>query len=319
MAVGGYEVAAGVLLGTFTADALGARWEGAPPTSRTGGTERLALSLRAPVLTYTDDTQLTLALAEHLRATPEVDPQGLADVFLDHVEEHRGYGGGMRRLLAVWRSGTPVEQAATAIFPDGSCGNGSAMRAAPVGVVHAGDAARRAEVAARQARITHAHPIGVEAAQVQAHAVALAATRRSFDRRTIEELASGCATAEMGAGLEAASREPRPSDATDFAEVADRLGHEVLAHRSLPAALWIAAVAESFRDGMGIALALGGDADTIAAMAGAILGAAGGADAIPRAWVARLEGGARGRPYAERLARELSTGPRQEAPPRPSK
>jgi poly(ADP-ribose) glycohydrolase ARH3 len=307
MAVGGYGVAAGVLLGTFTADALGARWEGAPPTTLSGGTERLALSLRAPVLTYTDDTQLTLALAEHLRTAPDVDPQGLADLILDHVEEHRGYGGGMRRLLDVWRAGTDVEQAATAIFPDGSFGNGSAMRVAPVGVVHAGDAVRRAEVAARQARITHAHPIGLDAAQVQAHAVALAATREGFDRETIEELASGCGTAEMAAGLAAAAREPHPTGVTDFAEVARRLGHEVLAHRSVPAALWIAAVAESFRDGMGIVLALGGDADTIGAMAGAILGAAGGVDVIPKPWIARLESGARGRPYAERLARELST------------
>jgi ADP-ribosyl-[dinitrogen reductase] hydrolase len=48
------------------------------------------------------------------------------------------------------------------------------------------------------------------------------------------------------------------------------------------------------------------DADTIAAMAGAVAGARFGASTIPRRWLEPLEDGARGRSYVEALSGRLA-------------
>ncbi|MBW3652223.1 MAG: ADP-ribosylglycohydrolase family protein, partial [Actinobacteria bacterium] len=67
------------------------------------------------------------------------------------------------------------------------------------------------------------------------------------------------------------------------------IGTDVRASHSVAAALWIAAVAGDYEEGVVLALAVGGDVDTIAAMACAVLGAAAGGDAIPTAWTQWLE------------------------------
>jgi poly(ADP-ribose) glycohydrolase ARH3 len=296
--------AAGVLLGTFVADALGAPWEGRSPTPAGAGELRLDESLTRSVLRYTDDTQMTLALAEHLCADPRVDPDELARTFGEHYDPHRGYGAGTREVIELWRTGIPVAQAATAAFPDGSLGNGAAMRVAPVGIVWAHDPDTLAEVASRSALITHAHPTGVDAAVIQARAVGLASTRDRFGPGELEELTGLAATHDLVEGLRQAVRlcaEPPEQPV----EAAMELGTAPVAHRSLPAALWLAATSDRFEEAVMRALELGGDVDTVAAMAGAVLGAAGGLDAIPAAWLDRLEDGPRGRAYALRLAERL--------------
>lgn len=63
--------------------------------------------------------------------------------------------------------------------------------------------------------------------------------------------------------------------------------------------------APSFEDACTFAVRIGGDADTIAAMAGAIAGARFGASAIPERWLAGLEDEGRGRSHVERLAAVL--------------
>ena len=301
----------GVLLGTFVADALGARWEGAGAVDRTGARRRLAASLEAEELRYTDDTQLTMALAEHLCTEPDVEPVGLVATFLDHFEDWRGYARGMHGIVAAWRQGMAPDAAATSVFPEGSFGNGAAMRVAPVGALHAGDLERAAGAATRQALLTHAHPVGVDAAVVQARAVAAAAASASFGRAELAAAAEGCATADLRQRLQIAADQAGHWNRTgDVRDVASAIGTDVRASHSVAAALWIAAVAEDFEDGLVLALAVGGDVDTIAAMACAVLGAAAGTSAIPVAWTQRLENGPRGRDYALGLARRLTDATR---------
>jgi poly(ADP-ribose) glycohydrolase ARH3 len=298
------SAAAGVLIGTFTADAVGAPWEGRSPTPAGAGELRLDESLAKGELRYTDDTQMTLALAEHLCDDPEVDPEGLARTFGDHFESDRGYGAGTREVVRLWGEGVPVGDAATTPFPEGSFGNGAAMRVAPVGVLWAHDPGALAAAARRSALVTHAHPVGVEAAVIQARAAGLATVRGRFGPEELAELAELAGTHDLAEGLRQAVRlcAERPDQPV---EAAMELGTAPVAHRSLPAALWLAATSERFEDGVSRALELGGDVDTVAAMAGAVLGAAGGLDAIPPAWVAALEDGPRGRTYALRLAERL--------------
>ena len=304
---------AGALLGTFAGDALGAPHEGSAPAPGRDATGRIAATRARGTLTYTDDTQLALALAAHLCDHPEVAPAALAVRILDEYEPWRGYGAGMRGLVATWQRSSPFDDdtlaaAATSQFPDGSFGNGAAMRVAPVGVRWSHDPERCDAVARRSAALTHVHPRGVEGAVLQARAVALAAQRGRFGRNELATIADGAVAREYVEGLRDAVHLARVWATGDlgFADVAAELGNEVVAHRSVPAALWAAATGDGFADGIELALGVGGDADTIAAMTGAVLGAAAGVDAIPADWIDAMEDGERGVSYTLRVAAELA-------------
>ena len=90
-------------------------------------------------------------------------------------EPDRGYGGGTASLLARLSRGTAWEAASRSQFEgQGSLGNGAAMRVAPV-ALHATAHAEPASVLARRsAAVTHAHPLALDGASVQAVAVATA-------------------------------------------------------------------------------------------------------------------------------------------------
>lgn len=286
----------GALLGTLVGDCLGGPYEGARGTSAAEAAERIRRAVDRAPLPYSDDTQLTIAVGEHLLEAPEVDPARLAQGMLAAFEPHRGYGAGMRRLVEEWQRGAPPAEAARTVFPDGSFGNGAAMRVAPVGVRWAGDPGRLEAAAVRSAELTHAHPLGRDGAVVQARAVALAATRGRFGVEEVAALADGTTTPELRAALSGAatllvdwSGDPGSAVAT----AARRLGTEVTAQRSVPTAVWAAAAGASPPATLELAVALGGDVDTIAAMAGAIRGAADGPGALPSGWVAACEAAAR--------------------------
>lgn len=302
------EITRGVLLGTFVGDALAARWEGAPAVSIDLARQRLDQSLDDEVARYTDDTQLTLALAEHLCEHPEVDQTSLVRTFAEHFEGDRGYARGMFGVVAAWERGKSPAEAATSVFPDGSFGNGAAMRAAPVGVVWRSNTAALDDAAARQAEVTHAHPIGKDAAAAQARAVACAADRAAFTADDLREVAAGAATDELRTALMAAHDVAvrQRADPLPYPVVAETIGTGVLADQSVPAALWVAAVADDLPAALLLSLALGGDADTIAAMACAVMGAVETDAAIPTQWLERLEDGERGRSYALALAERLA-------------
>jgi poly(ADP-ribose) glycohydrolase ARH3 len=201
-----------------------------------------------------------------------------------------------------------ASEAATAVFPDGSFGNGAAMRVAPVGALHADDPQRVRRAAERQAVITHAHPVGVDAAVVQAQAVADAVRAGRFSRDDLTAIAATATTPALQASLGRAAEQAAVWDSavTDPAAVAAAIGTDVVADQSVASALWVAAVAEDLRAAVVLSLALGGDVDTIAAMACAVLGGGATAAAIPSQWCARLEDGPRGRSFATTLANRLA-------------
>ena len=306
------DQARGAMLGTFLGDALGAPWEGTSTApSWQEGRRRLERSLRKRRLLYTDDTQMMLALAEHLTEHSQVDIDELARQFVAYYEEGRGYGPGTIQVIEALSSGTPVDQAARAAFPDGSLGNGAAMRVAPVGVRWAHDPDTLAEVARRSALPTHVHPEGIDGAMVIAAAVGRACSRERFTMEDLHPLTSVVETEDVARSLhravEMGSNTAAAGDGSASPpQVAGLLGVSATAARSVAAALWIAAVADDASTAVSHALALGGDADTIAAMALAVVGAAHGQTALPRDWLARCEDGVRGRSWCEQLADALT-------------
>lgn len=299
---------AGCLLGVFTGDALGRPWEGWRPSPERSGADRVAWLGRSEILRYTDDTQLTMALAAHLLEHPDVDQEAFARQILEVFEADRGYGAGMASLVARWQRGEPVADAAVSVFPNGSFGNGAAMRTAPVALRWPDDPERREEAARRQAMLTHAHPVGIDGALVITEAVAVAAERGRFGVEEAEVAVEAARTAQVREPCEAVGEwVGRWGDGEVLlSTVAGALGNGVTADVSVPAALWAAATGTGTVEVMSLALGLGGDTDTIAAMAGAIHGAAVGRDGIPHDWIVRFEDGRWGVTRMLELARGLA-------------
>ena len=77
----------------------------------------------------------------------------------------RGYGPGAGKLLKRIRRGQSWESARRSVYPDGSFGNGGAMRAPAVGLFFATDNEEKLVKAAYEtAAVTDAHPLGLEGA-----------------------------------------------------------------------------------------------------------------------------------------------------------
>lgn len=160
------------------------------------------------------------------------------------------------------------------------------MRAAPVGIWPAEDPALSARLGRRQAAVTHAHSLGMEGAALIAAGVKLALT---FDGPTpfLEGLRS---VLEEEPFEEALDRIEALLPAPDPAEVVATLGNGIEALRSVPTAICAFLASSDFRRTIGFAIGLGGDTDTIAAMAGALAGARDGLSGIPGAWAGITEG-----------------------------
>jgi ADP-ribosylglycohydrolase len=139
---------------------------------------------------FTDDTQMALSLVESLGQYGEVNQDHLAKSFGKHYDISRGYGPAMHELLRLIRSRKSWRAAAKAQFAgQGSFGNGSAMRVAPVGAYFADDLDAAVTHAVRSADVTHTHPEATAGAIAVAVATALAwQIRRDGSRPAPEDL-----------------------------------------------------------------------------------------------------------------------------------
>lgn len=293
----------GCLLGSAVGDGLGSPWEGLTSFDiyQLGGPAHvLVTNPTGDTLYYTDDTEMTVSVAETLVEHGEIQGESLIRAFARNYHPDRGYGRGARRIIEAVATGGDWNAIAETVFPGGSLGNGAAMRVAPVGVFFHDDFDRVWEQARLSAFPTHRHPVGIEAAQVMALAVALATRAESISRKAVlSELLRRSTTEEMTRALRTALS-LRRGDSIGV------LGSTLEAHRSVVTA--IAAFAASpgdFEAAVGNVIALGDDTDTLAAMAGALCGAFGGIAAIPAALVEKLENDALGRDHIRSLAIRL--------------
>ena len=294
----------GCLLGHAVADAVCAPFEGLPATATWydfGGAHRIIAKPPVDRLHYTDDTQMTIAVAEALLRDGRIIERTLCETFVENYDRNRGYGQGARRIInAMAAGGDGWRDVAATVFPGGSLGNGAAMRVAPVGLLFHDDLDRVADEARRSAAPTHVHPVGVDSAQLFAVAVAMAVRMDRFDRAAFYgELLARAATDEFRRPLERAA-------AMGPDESVGQFGSSLQAHRSVVTA--IAAFTESpdsYTNVIATALALGDDVDTVAAMGGALAGAYLGIDAVPAHLLALLEDEVKGRSYITKLAKEL--------------
>ena len=294
---------AGCLLGLAVGDALGAHFEAQPAEfiARRYPTVE-ALFERPPEgrYCYTDDTQMAIGVAETLVACGCIDEAEICRRFAANYIPSRGYGRGARVVLDAMAEGSDHKYWAENLFPGGSHGNGAAMRVAPVGLMFRHDRSRLWDEARLSALPTHVHPLGVEGAQLLALAVGLASLAESLHREDFfAALAERCPSPEYSGPLRRAAQVQEPRDLGLF-------GNGIAAADSAVTAIaCFGLTPQSYEQTIGNAILLGGDTDTIAAMAGAISGAYLGREAIPAWLLDRLEDGYQGRSYLESLAAQL--------------
>ena len=163
----------GCLVGTAIGDALGARREG---RGLSRSEDIFPLVEKLEQLIYTDDTHMTIGVAESLMKSKGFDGDHMTQIFTKNYEAEpwRGYGPGPPIIFGMIRSGESWCNAANRLYRGGSFGNGSAMRVAPVGLLYSRKLETLREIAYQSSSITHSHELGKEGAALQACAVALA-------------------------------------------------------------------------------------------------------------------------------------------------
>jgi len=280
----------GGMVGTGLGDAIGEM------AFRRPGKERLLSAVEQHErLVYTDDTAMAIGLAQSIAEHGGLAQGRLGDTFRANYrrEPWRGYASGPPTVFSkVARQGVTYAAAARMLYGgEGSFGNGAAMRIAPVGLFFYDDTDLY-DKARRSATVTHAHPIGIDGAAVQAQAVARAVhldPRKPFPIDAfLEGLLDIARTPEMEEQLmrvrDAIREDVTPREAIRV------LGPSVAVHRSLPFAIYaFVRHPEAFQDCLFCAVLNGGDRDTLGAMACAISGAYLGAEAIPKRWRDKLE------------------------------
>jgi ADP-ribosyl-[dinitrogen reductase] hydrolase len=297
--------------------------------------------------TVTDDTQMTMWLAESILGTSQepravsregepvdqkaedsgqqephqrrerpadrlIDPDDLIQRFTR--ERIRGIGQATREFVHnVKDLGKPWYEAGVP-----SAGNGTAMRAAPVGLVHLGDPYRIYRDSLLQSVVTHRDSMAIAAAACQAYAVSRAAIAPPGSLASMEGRVALCTDlAVLLDGLERPSYKLR--EGRGAPSLHDRIGIELPRYlqdgkvpfddwhngayvlESLPCALWcFLASPEAFEQTLFAAVDAGHDADTVAAMACTLSGAYHGYSRLPQRLVEDLE-------YHDRLI-ELANG-----------
>jgi poly(ADP-ribose) glycohydrolase ARH3 len=270
-----------------------------------------ALSKKFP-RNHTDDTDMTLALAESIVQCGEIDPEDIAKQFSLSCDLTRGYAIGTVKSVLALRAGLKWNQVARIVFEEGSFGNGAAMRVSPVGVFYHHDLERLRKAAIEQANITHVHPLGQWGAVMQACSVGLGVIQNPKGPFKREQIVINLREVLWGGPIEYLKALNKIEEMLtqgrklQAREVTRSLGNGVEAHLSVPSACYLAITySPDFCDAIRAAISLGGDTDTIAAMVGAIVGAHVGEKGLPGEWIEQLEDGPRGRSFARNLADRL--------------
>ncbi|MFT6628385.1 MAG: ADP-ribosylglycohydrolase [Flavobacteriales bacterium] len=226
---------------------------------------------------WTDDTHMALSVVAELFDTLDIDPDGLVKRLCRRFEEEpgRGYGQGAKTLMTSYANGGDWRIEASGLFNGGSWGNGAAMRAAPIGAFFFSHPARAADEARMSAAVTHAHSDG----QAGAIAVAVATTlicgpRPLRGTALLDEVTRYTPRGRLRTGLEQACT----ISARELKTASGILGsgHDCAAFDTVPFAIWLVAHhGHDLAECLWLVGGAGGDTNTVGAIVGGMLGAAG--------------------------------------------
>lgn len=280
---------AGALLGLAAGDALGAGYEFTVPAAD----DPIVMNGGGPFGwapgEWTDDTQMAICVAQAISDHGR-NVGAIGDAFLGWYRSGpTDVGAQTSAVLSRAISGRDLAALAAEHFrqrPHGAAGNGSLMRTAPVALSCLGDDEALAEHAIAVSALTHGDPLAGEACVVWCVAIDRAVREHRLDGvRDGVRMLSADRSAWWSARLDEAEREAPSAFASNGFVVA-----------ALQAA-WSAIVhtAASGEDGhlqraLVAAVRIGHDTDTVAAIAGQLLGARYGASSIPVEWLHALHG-----------------------------
>lgn len=297
--------ASGVLLGQACGDALGVPYElarppgpGEPAEMKGGGLGGLAPG------EWSDDTAMAVAVADVAATgadltTPEA-LDAIAEGFLawydsgpaDIGAQTSAVLGATRERLAS-EGGSPaaaMREAAAAYTAahEHSAGNGALMRTSAVALAHLDDRDALARAARAVAELTHADPLAAESCVIWCEAIRVAVVGGQTDVRGGLDLLPASRRADWAGWIDDALAGP----AADFTPN----GFTVTALQAATAAVALTRAShddpssQHFREALHAAVRIGDDTDTVAAVAGGLLGAKWGADAVPEEWRSLVHG-----------------------------
>lgn len=269
-----------VLLGTAVADALGVpfekklvnfeglvEWDG---RTYLGSEHHKLLPGQ-----YSDDTQMSLMVAESLIENHGFNPDDLSVRYMDWLVSGRARGYGKTTLMAVQNLQNGKHWSESGIA--GSTGNGTAMRAAPFGVYFRNDLYSLVNICKIDSAITHAS----EEAEAGSIAVALAAAYAVNDDldNLLEKIWEKLPDSKVKSTIYSldsliSSEYITPPQALRV------LGTKADVRETVPSALYCFLKFKKYHEGVVAAIKAGGDTDTTAAVVGALFGAKLGKKAI---------------------------------------
>lgn len=260
----------GCFIGLAIGDALGARYEG-------GLIERLLWKFigttKNGMQRYTDDTQMSIDLAESFLANKSINQDHLAKTFANSYQWTRGYGPSTASLLKKINKGQYWNDVNKGKFKTGSFGNGAAMRAPILALCFPDDIQALINNVIKSSEISHAHCLGIEGAKL----IALAthgALRKMNNEDIFTLLIDHCDEEPFEKKL-ILCRDLIHKHDNNLITIKRALGNQITAIESCITSIYFSLEFRNKEFGTmhKEIIKLGGDTDTIGAMSGAIWGA----------------------------------------------
>ncbi len=250
----------------------------------------------APPWFFTDDTVMALSILETLAEHQEINPDSLAISFAGRYDAGRGFGPAMHKLLpTIRRQPQSWRTEAAALFRgQGSFGNGSAMRIAPLGAYFADDPERIPEQARLSSIPTHSHREAVAGAVAVALATGLAWRMKNSaetpnSQKFLQHVHQLLPDSYVRQGIRNAIELP-PEASVEAAVAKLGNGSAVTAPDTVPFALWCASRhLSSYEEALWATVSGLGDRDTTCAIVGGIVVMYVGAESIPAQWLEHRE------------------------------
>jgi ADP-ribosyl-[dinitrogen reductase] hydrolase len=295
---------------------------------------------------WTDDTAQTLALAESYVAKRTLDLEDFTHRLLKWFSGNPpDVGNQTRQVLEYLRQYPTRSVIASRKFWYNSggtlAGNGSLMRCAPTALFRCNDVERLIQESILASQVTHFDPRCTEACLVvnfliaqslhgnytaDFHQLALAFLRSVHQMPVYHQTAVNYEASKIEAagavGMEIPYRDDMDAVERVLKGLSDltqaSLRSTGYAVDTLQAALYIFRHAGSFSEGLITAVNLGGDADTLGAVTGALLGSRFGRSQIPPDWLKTVAESARIRDLAELLLKLASSSRTDKSPGQPT-
>ncbi len=290
---------AGCLIGLAVGDALGAPLEF---LTRQEVRKRFPQGLREMIASsqwdkgeYTDDTQMALLIAESLLENKDFVASDIAKRFQKWARTAKGVGIQTRAVVNMARYAGDPEGCASRYYtnyPDSSAGNGALMRCAPVALFCLHSLEKLVEMSRAGARLTHYDP------KAQSSCVILNVWIRAAIREDVRDGRQQALALLKDHELPAWHR---LGQIEAYGE--DDISSSGYTVHTLEAAVWSFLTTDCFEEAVVRAANLGDDADTVAAVCGALAGAFYGYASIPSRWRNQLRHESRIREIALRLSR----------------